>query len=124
MVDISGRTERTGVLTTALVEGTQIPDLGIGTVGRKRDEDTWADLCAARPYNSGPLNREGLRARWRNGAKVARTLGQAEDAGALRRLAAAGYTAVAPGPNTDTGLGSYRCSKTLWMLSSSGLYGR
>ena len=42
----------------------------------------------------GPLNREGLRAQWRNEAKVAPTLGRAENAGALRRLAAAGYTAL------------------------------
>ena len=42
------------------------------------------------PYNRGPLNREGLGARWSNEAKVALALERAEDADALRRLVAAG----------------------------------
>ena len=45
------------------------------------------------PANRWPLNREGIRAWSLNEAKVAPTPGRAENAGALRRLAAASYTA-------------------------------
>ena len=48
-----------------------------------------------KPQNRRPLNREGLRTQRRDEAKVAPTLGRAENARALRRLAAAGYMAAA-----------------------------
>ena len=45
------------------------------------------------PHDSGPLHREGLRARRRVEAKVAPTLGRAESTDALLQLAAAGLAA-------------------------------